>query len=218
MEREVDQLFQEMVQENLEKMVTRSVKACPSFLDDGVCVLHNSCFHLCVDDLHPFLFLQPPFIIIIYVFRQGRLFGKWGLVSSRMSKLMQRKRSSSAPFRNLSTTLGTSVLVTWCVSWLLAKLFPVISGINLETAATISELIVDRTLDELDSCTIKLVLTDWCLGNPLSSPCLPACSLLFRSCFALVDCLGAPARKIQSLSFQEGAEILFPDQGPADQG
>lgn len=37
MEREVDQLFQEMVQENLERMVTRSVKACPSFLDDEVC-------------------------------------------------------------------------------------------------------------------------------------------------------------------------------------
>ena len=39
------------------------------------------------------------------------------------------------------------------------------SGINLETAATISELIVDRTLDELDSCTIKLVLAHHgCLG------------------------------------------------------
>ena len=47
MQREVDQLFQEMVQESLERMVTRSVKACPSFLDDGVCVSLNILFHSC---------------------------------------------------------------------------------------------------------------------------------------------------------------------------
>ena len=35
-EREVEQLYAEFVQENMERMVTQGVKACPSFLDDTV--------------------------------------------------------------------------------------------------------------------------------------------------------------------------------------
>ena len=33
------------------------------------------------------------------------------------------------------------------------------SGLNLDTAALISELIVDRTLDELEACSVQLVRT-----------------------------------------------------------
>ena len=109
MEREVDQLFQEMVQENLERMVTRSVKACPSFLDDGVCVSLNIHLHSYINPLFSFLFLRPlslshfllPLLhnvplysstcVIVYVFRRGRLSVTWGLVSLRMSKIIQRK-------------------------------------------------------------------------------------------------------------------------------
>ena len=36
MEKEVEQLYHEFVQENIEKMVTQSVKACPLFLDERV--------------------------------------------------------------------------------------------------------------------------------------------------------------------------------------
>ena len=36
LEREVETLYQEYVQENMERMVTQSVKACPTFLDDSV--------------------------------------------------------------------------------------------------------------------------------------------------------------------------------------
>ena len=67
MEREVDQLFHELVQENLERMVTQSVKACPSFLDDKVCLscyLH-SCPHNSPFLLSPFTsFSFPPFFSI----------------------------------------------------------------------------------------------------------------------------------------------------------
>ena len=36
-EKEVEQLYNEFVQDNMERMVTQGVKACPSFLDDAVC-------------------------------------------------------------------------------------------------------------------------------------------------------------------------------------
>ena len=42
-EKEVEQLYNEFVQDNMERMVTQGVKACPSFLDDAVrntCTLH----------------------------------------------------------------------------------------------------------------------------------------------------------------------------------
>ena len=37
-EKEVEQLYNEFVQENMERMVTQGVKACPSFLDDTVSI------------------------------------------------------------------------------------------------------------------------------------------------------------------------------------
>ena len=40
-EREVEQLYSEFVQENMERMVTQGVKACPSFLDDAVSIRAN---------------------------------------------------------------------------------------------------------------------------------------------------------------------------------
>ena len=37
-EKEVEHLYNEFVQDNMERMVTQGVKACPSFLDDAVSV------------------------------------------------------------------------------------------------------------------------------------------------------------------------------------
>ena len=47
-EREVEQLYAEYVQENIEKMVTQSVKACPSFLDDTVSQRYLYLYILCI--------------------------------------------------------------------------------------------------------------------------------------------------------------------------
>lgn len=44
------------------------------------------------------------------------------------------------------------------------------SGMNLETAAVISELIVDRTLDELEGCTGRLVCSHGCTVSLTCDP------------------------------------------------
>lgn len=41
LDREVEQLHEEFVQENMENMVTVSVRACPSFFDEEVRELHS---------------------------------------------------------------------------------------------------------------------------------------------------------------------------------
>lgn len=92
------------------------------------------------------------------------------------------------------------------------------SGINLETAARISELIVERTLDELDSCSIKLVLTSNLAFCSLVSS-MPICLYFYFVLYLLLFLhifSAAAAREVLGLSLQECVEeVLFPVQGPA---
>jgi hypothetical protein len=98
---EVDQAYKEFVQENIEKMVTQSVKACPTFLDDT-----------------------------------------------------NREALRQIGSRELQNELSeTKKAVTKKTS---PEIINHISAVNLEAAAVISELIVDRTLDELEGCTGRL--------------------------------------------------------------
>lgn len=47
-EREVEQLYSEFVQENIESMVTQGVKTCPLFLDDQVMLVFHIHVHVYV--------------------------------------------------------------------------------------------------------------------------------------------------------------------------